>query len=37
MKGKILIVDDLADFREMLRLRLEGEHIVAQADSGAAL
>jgi DNA-binding NtrC family response regulator len=37
MKGKILIVDDLADFREMLRLRLEGEHVVAQADSGAAL
>ena len=37
MKGKILIVDDLADFREMLKLRLEGENVVTEADSGAAL
>jgi DNA-binding NtrC family response regulator len=37
MKGKILIVDDLADFREMLKLRLEGEYEVREAESGAAL
>jgi DNA-binding NtrC family response regulator len=37
MKGKILIVDDLADFREMLKLRLEGEYEIMEAESGAAL
>jgi len=37
MKGKILVVDDLADFRGLLRAALEGDHTVTEADSGAAL
>jgi two-component system, NtrC family, response regulator HydG len=37
MKGKILIVDDQEDIRQMLRSILEGENEVSEADSGAAL
>ena len=37
MKGKILVVDDLADFRKLLRDALEGDHLVSEAESGAAL
>jgi two-component system, NtrC family, response regulator HydG len=37
MKGKILIVDDDASFRELIRLRLEPQYDVTEADSGAAL
>ena len=37
MKGKILIVDDLADFRKLLRDALEDTHTVTEADSKAAL
>ena len=37
MKGKILIVDDHADFREMLKLHLEADHKIAEAGSGAEL
>ncbi|HEY2329357.1 MAG TPA: sigma-54 dependent transcriptional regulator [Verrucomicrobiae bacterium] len=37
MKGKILIVDDEADLRSMLKSVLETEYSVAEADSGAAL
>lgn len=37
MKGKILIVDDQEDMREMLKCILEGENEVTEADSGAAL
>jgi DNA-binding NtrC family response regulator len=37
MKGKILIVDDLEDFRKALRLRLESDHQVEEAGSGADL
>ncbi len=37
MKGKILVVDDLADFRKLLRDALDGENTVTEADSGAAL
>src|SRR5437016_5689090 len=37
MKGKILVVDDLMDFRQMLKLRLEAEHQVLEAESGADL
>ena len=37
MKGKILVVDDLLDFRQMLKLRLEAEHQVLEAESGADL
>ncbi len=37
MKGKILIVDDLADFRKLLRNALEDNNIITEADSKAAL
>src|ERR1039458_3505868 len=37
MKGKILIVDDLADFRRLLRDALEDGNLVTEADSKAAL
>ena len=37
MKGKILIVDDLADFRKLLRSELEDNNIITEADSKAAL
>jgi two-component system, NtrC family, response regulator HydG len=37
MKGTILIVDDHAEFRELVRLRLEGQYKVSEAESGAAL
>ena len=36
MKGKILIVDDLADFRKLLRDALEEGNLVTEADSKAA-
>jgi two-component system response regulator AtoC len=35
--GKILIVDDEEGMRELLKLILESEYQVAEADSGAAL
>jgi DNA-binding NtrC family response regulator len=37
MKGKILIVDDEADLRQMLKSILEDDYIVAMAEDGAAL
>ena len=37
MKGKILIVDDLADFRKLLRDALEDNYTITEADSKAAL
>jgi DNA-binding NtrC family response regulator len=37
MKGKILIVDDEKDFREMLKLALESDYQISEADSGAEL
>ena len=37
MKSKVLIVDDEADVRELLRSVLEEYYDVAQAGSGAAL
>jgi len=37
MKGKILIVDDQADFRDLLKTRLEGDYQVAEAATGAEL
>ncbi|MCX8092169.1 MAG: sigma-54 dependent transcriptional regulator [Verrucomicrobiae bacterium] len=37
MKGKVLIVDDQEDLRGLLRLVLEREFDVAEAESGAAL
>ena len=37
MKGKILIVDDNAELRELLKAVLESEFIVSEAESGAAL
>src|SRR5689334_61955 len=37
MNGKILIVDDQADYRELLRLHLQDHYKVYEADSGAAL
>ena len=37
MKSKVLIVDDQADVRELLRSVLEDNYDVAQASSGAAL
>ena len=37
MKGKILIVDDEADLREMLKSILEDDYTVTQAEDGAAL
>ena len=37
MKGKILIVEDQAEFREMLKTILDADYQVAEAESGAAL
>jgi DNA-binding NtrC family response regulator len=37
MKGKILIVDDNAQLRELLKAVLSDDYLVAEADSGAAL
>ena len=37
MKGKILVVDDAADIRELLATVLQDSYEVAEADSGAAL
>jgi DNA-binding NtrC family response regulator len=37
MKGKILIVDDEADLRSLLKSLLETDYNVAEADSGSAL
>jgi len=37
MKGKILIVDDQQDIREMLKAILDSEYQVREADSGSAL
>jgi len=37
MKAKILIVDDLADFRTIVREGLRGDYVFAEAESGAAL
>ncbi len=37
MKGKILIVDDEADLRGLLKSILEDDYVVAEADSGVAL
>jgi len=37
MKGKILIVDDQVDIRNMLKTILESDHEVTEAESGAAL
>src|ERR1019366_7740136 len=37
MKGKILIVDDEAELRAMLKSILEDDYIVTQAEDGAAL
>jgi DNA-binding NtrC family response regulator len=37
MKGKILIVDDETDLRQMLMEVLADEYVVTEADSGAAL
>jgi DNA-binding NtrC family response regulator len=37
MKGKILIVEDQADYRELLKLHIQDDYQVMEADSGAAL
>jgi DNA-binding NtrC family response regulator len=37
MKGKILIVDDQADIRDMLKAILEADYQVTEANNGAAL
>ncbi len=37
MKGKVLIVDDHAEFRQLLEARLETDYSVVQAENGAAL
>ncbi|HPC59638.1 MAG TPA: sigma-54 dependent transcriptional regulator [Verrucomicrobiota bacterium] len=37
MKGKVLIVDDDADLRKVLRALLEGDYQVSEAESGAVL
>jgi DNA-binding NtrC family response regulator len=37
MKGKVLIVDDHAEFRQLLAVRLEADYSVAEAESCAAL
>jgi two-component system, NtrC family, response regulator HydG len=37
MKGKILIVDDLADFRKLLRSALEDNNTISEAESKADL
>ena len=36
MKGKILIVDDEADLRELLKSVLESDYVVTAAESAAA-
>src|ERR1043166_1349609 len=37
MKGKILIVEDEASYRELLKLHLEDDYQVSEAESAAAL
>ena len=37
MKGKILVVDDSADYRQVLKGHLEDQFDIPEADSGAAL
>src|SRR6266850_6119969 len=37
MKGKILIVDDKEDLRQMLRLHLESDYHITEAENGEAL
>ena len=37
MKGKVLIVEDQADYRELLKLHIQEDYQVLEADSGAAL
>ncbi len=37
MKGKILIVDDEADLRSLLKSILEDDYGVTEAENGAAL
>src|SRR5689334_21781463 len=37
MNGKILIVDDQADYRELLRLHLQDNYKIYEAENGAAL
>jgi len=37
MKGKILLVDDEADLRLLLKSILESEYTVTEAENGAAL
>jgi DNA-binding NtrC family response regulator len=37
MKGKILIVDDNADYRQVLKMHLEDDFQVSEADSSASL
>ncbi|HWQ93540.1 MAG TPA: response regulator, partial [Clostridia bacterium] len=37
MKGKVLIVDDDADLRSVLRALFEGDYQVSEAETGAAL
>jgi DNA-binding NtrC family response regulator len=37
MKGKILVVDDSADYRQVLKGHLEDQFDISEADSGAAL
>lgn len=37
MKGKILIVDDVAEFRGVLKMHLESDYQVVEAESGEAL
>jgi DNA-binding NtrC family response regulator len=37
LRGKVLIVDDQESMRELLRMILEGDYHISEADSGAAL
>ena len=37
MKGKVLIVEDQADYRDLLKLHIQDDYQVLEADSGAAL
>jgi len=37
MKGKVLIVEDQADYRDLLKLHIQEDYQVLEADSGAAL
>jgi DNA-binding NtrC family response regulator len=37
LRGKVLIVDDQESMRELLRMILESDYHIAEADSGAAL